>query len=82
MKNNYNAIKPTKRQQKKAIKERENTNKINNAVTILEKKWNNKVCYTCEHCLMNAYNSVVNNTSGYVTDDDLIISSNHTLKHL
>ena len=81
MKLNYNSIKPTKRQQNKAIKEKENTYKINNIVSYLEKKWNNNVAYTCEHCLIDAYNSVLNNSSGYVTDEELITSSNNTLKH-
>lgn len=47
----------------------------------LEKKWKRKVKYTCKHCLDTAYNATLNNERGYITDEDLIESSNHTLKH-
>ena len=82
MKTNYNIIKPTKRQQKKSIKEETERNNINVMTSYLEQKWNNKLNYTCNHCLLKAYNSVINDETGYVTDEELIISSNNTLKHL
>jgi hypothetical protein len=47
----------------------------------LEKKWNNTITYTCIHCLQEAYNSELNNIQGYITDEELIISSNNKLKH-
>ena len=48
----------------------------------LEEKWSKKVNYTCDHCLEIAYLSELNGTTGYVTDDDLIILSNYKLKHM
>ncbi len=50
-------------------------------LTFLENKWNNKVCYTCECCLQEAYLSEVNNKDGYVTDEELVKSSNNKLKY-
>jgi hypothetical protein len=50
-------------------------------IKILEQKWSNKVNYTCCHCLKEAYESVINEKNGYVTDEELIKSSNNTLKH-
>jgi hypothetical protein len=47
----------------------------------LEKKWNNTITYNCGYCLKEAYYSELNNTQGYVTDEELIISSNNKLKH-
>jgi hypothetical protein len=47
----------------------------------LEKKWNNTITYNCSHCLQEAYNSELNNIQGYITDEELIISSNNKLKH-
>lgn len=54
---------------------------INDMVILLESIWKRKVSYTCINCLREAYNSVINKTKGYVTDEDLIESSNNTLKH-
>ena len=50
-------------------------------VTFLENKWENDISFSCYHCLETAYNSVLNNQIGYVTDEELINSSNNTLKH-
>ena len=47
----------------------------------LEEKWSKKVNYTCCNCLEIAYLSELNNTTGYVTDDELIELSNNKLKH-
>ena len=47
----------------------------------LEKKWNNKVNFTCNNCVIEAYNHELNDTQGYVTDEELIKSSNNKLKH-
>lgn len=47
----------------------------------LEQKWNNNVIYTCNHCLQEAYNSELNSIQGYVTDEELIVSSKNKLKH-
>ena len=52
-----------------------------NMIEFLENKWKNKVCYTCESCLEIAYTSELSNTTGYVTDDELIESSNNKLQH-
>jgi hypothetical protein len=50
-------------------------------IDTLEKKWKNKVNYTCIQCLTIAYKSVVGEYNGYVTCEDLIKSSNNTLRH-
>jgi hypothetical protein len=50
-------------------------------ISTLESVWRRPVKYTCENCLREAYCSVVNNVNGYVTDDELIISSKNTLRH-
>lgn len=50
-------------------------------LTFLENKWNNKVCYTCEYYLHEAYLSEVNNKDGYVTDEELVLSSNNKLQY-
>ena len=47
----------------------------------LQQKRNNNIIYKCNHCLQYAYYSELNNTQGYVTDDDLIVSSNNKLKY-
>ncbi len=80
LKDAYNKCKPTKRQIKK-----EKTNnvidiEVNKMREFLEKKWNNNISYSCIHCLREAYFSELNDTQGYVTDDELIISSNNKLK--
>lgn len=62
----------------KTIKEKsENLNKM---LTFLENKWGNKVCYSCECCLEEAYLSEVNK-DGYVTDEELVLSSNNKLQY-
>lgn len=43
----------------------------------LEQKWNNTITYKCVHCLEEAYHSEVNNEQGYITDEELIKSSNN-----
>lgn len=48
---------------------------------IFRKKYNNKVKYNCIHCLKIAYVSELNGYNGYVSDEDLITSSNKKLKH-
>ncbi len=77
----YNKSKPTNRQLKKQKQNNDNTIKFNKMCTFLEQKWNNTITYKCVHCLEEAYNSEVNNTQGYITDEELIISSNNKLKH-
>jgi aspartate carbamoyltransferase regulatory subunit len=77
----YNKCNPTDRQIKKQKKNIANNNKINVMSKFLEQKWNNEVVYKCGYCLQEAYNSEVNNIQGYVTDEELIISSNNKLKH-
>jgi len=47
----------------------------------LKNKWKNDVKFTCFNCLQLAYESEVNETNGYVTDEDLIKSSNNKLRH-
>ena len=51
-------------------------------VCFLQSKWKtNNVKYSCANCLQIAYQSEIDNCQGYVTDDDLIESSNGILKH-
>lgn len=77
----YNKSKPTDRQIKKQNKNNVDNRKFNEMCSFLEKKWNNTIAYKCNHCLQEAYNSELNNTQGYVTDEELITSSNNKLKH-
>lgn len=81
LKDGYNKSKPSPRQIKKQeIKNKESINNIN-ICNFLEKKWNNSVKFSCSHCLQEAYCHEINNTQGYVTDEELIVSSNYKLKH-
>ncbi len=81
LKDFYNNCKPTDRQIKKQIKTNIENIKCNEMCEFLEKKWNNTITYKCVDCLKEAYNSEVNDTQGYITDKELIISSNNKLKH-
>ena len=81
LKDSYNKCKPTKRQIKKQNKDDINKINCNNMCEFLEKKWNNNVTYNCANCLQEAYDSELNNTQGYITDEELIASSNNKLKH-
>ena len=54
---------------------------IQRMVHFLENTWNNKVQYTCLECLKTAYESVKQNKNGYITDEELMESSNHTLRY-
>lgn len=81
LKDGYNKCKPTDRQIKKQIKNNNDNIKFNKMCDFLESKWNNTITYKCAHCLQEAYDSEVNNTQGYITDEELITSSNNKLKH-
>ncbi len=70
-----------KRTIKKEKAQKEKISKTKNMIEFLENKWKNKVCYTCESCLEIAYTSELSNTTGYVTDEELIESSNNKLQH-
>ena len=50
-------------------------------IKTLELHWGNQIHYTCLYCLKEAYNSVINHKNGYITDDELIKSSNGKIKH-
>ncbi len=68
--------------QPKNIKKQQKKDKeIQLMVDKLEQQWKHNVKYSCEHCLKEAYDSVITNTNGYVTDEELILSSNNTLRH-
>lgn len=71
-------MKTSKKKDRKRMREYQN---ITYMVQYLEEKWKSNVNYTCQSCLKEAYNSVQNNCIGYVTDEDLIISSKNTLRH-
>ena len=81
LKDAYNKCKPTNRQIKKQNKHNNDKIKFDKMCEFLEKKWNNNITYNCIHCLQEAYYSELNNTQGYVTDEELIVSSNNKLKH-
>ncbi len=82
LKDSYNKCKQTNRQMKKQIKNSTQHSQIENMTNYLENKWKNQVNYKCVHCLQKAYQSENNEEQGYVTDEDLIISSNFRLKHM
>ena len=81
LKSSYNTIKPTKRQQKKQARETQQTEETDKMINFLQAKWSNPVKFSCVHCSKEAYFSVINQSNGYVTDDELIESSNNTLRH-
>ena len=82
LKDNYNKIKPTLRQNKQNKKNEKDKIEINKMCEFLKQKWkNNDIKYNCGYCLKEAYNSEINESQGYVTDEDLIQSSNNKLKH-
>ena len=68
-----------KRKKERARKRKEL--EIQRMVHFLENTWNNKVQYTCLECLKTAYESVKQNKNGYITDEELMESSNHTLRY-
>ncbi len=77
----YNKSKPTPRQIKKQNKNNIDNIKFNKMRDFLEKKWKSSINYKCVHCLEEAYNCEINNEQGYVSDEELIISSNNKLKN-
>lgn len=79
-KDGYNAVNPTKRQRKKKIKADADNVRHLQMVSVLEQRWMRKVNYGCVNCLEEAYASEMGGTTGYVTDDDLIESSNGKLQ--
>jgi hypothetical protein len=81
LKNAYNKCKPTNRQIKKQKKDIIDNINFYKMCDFLKKKWNNTITYKCINCLQEAYNSELNNIQGYITDEELIISSNNKLKH-
>jgi len=61
----------------------ENVDELLKMIQFLEKEWNFECKnYNCPNCLKKAYNCVINDTNGYITDDELIVASNYKLKHL
>ncbi len=81
LKDAYNKCKPTDRQIKKQIKTEHDTAEFNKMRLFLEQRWNNTVAYSCNCCLKEAYYSELNGTCGYVTDEELVLSSNNKLKY-
>jgi hypothetical protein len=76
----YNKCNPTKRQINKQRKQHNSKLDSKCMCDFLESQWKTTIKYTCECCLLEAYNSEVANVQGYVTDEDLLISSKHKLK--
>ncbi len=81
MRKQLNAIKPTKRQQKKAQADANNEQMCELMCNVLENKWGNPVKYNCANCLEEAYQAVLNDVQGYVTDEELIESSGGMLRN-
>lgn len=71
----------TKRDNKKEKKRLEKANEIVKMTSVLERKWNCSFVYSCEYCLREAYSSVVEDRTGYVTDEELINCSGNSLQH-
>ena len=69
-----------KRTEKK-IKDSKKNDKLNEMIRFLEEKYKREIKYSYFECLKIAYNSEKNGINGYVTDDELIESSNNKLKH-
>jgi hypothetical protein len=81
LKSTYNSIKPTKRQEQKTKKKLLNEQLNKQMVLTLENKLGNKINYTCEHCLKTAYNIITGcENNGYITDDELLESTNNVFK--
>jgi len=71
--------KRTEKRLKKAIKKEEELDEI---IRFLENRYKRKIKYTCLVCLQHAYKcEKEGRINGYVSDDDLIESSNNKLKH-
>tara|TARA_Y100000992_G_C20892332_1_gene316961 strand:+ start:272 stop:502 length:231 start_codon:yes stop_codon:yes gene_type:complete len=73
--------KRTKKTLKKDQQKDDELNKLNDMITFLEEKYQRTVKYSCVHCLKTAYESEINGITGYVTDDELVESSNNKLKY-
>lgn len=74
-------MKTTKRQIKKLKKQSKIDALRNDKIKYLEEKWKRPISYTCFNCLDEAYDCVVNNVTGYITDEELIECSNNFLQH-
>jgi hypothetical protein len=72
----------TKRQEKKAKQAFQQATEITHMCEYLEKKWKTTVMFQCNHCLKEAYESVIQDVQGYVTDEELLQSSLQTKKPL
>lgn len=74
------AAKVSRRQQKKAA-QRQKQDQLNaRYVADLERAFRGPVRWTCEHCLLAAYQKVTTGAGGYVSDDDLIDCSRGLLR--
>ena len=73
--------KRTKKTLKKIQQKDDEINKLNDMITFLEEKYKRTVKYSCVHCLKSAYESEINGITGYVTDEELVESSNNKLKY-
>lgn len=81
LKSTYNSIKPTKRQGKKQKQNLLNEQLNKQMALTLENKLGNKINYNCEHCLKTAYDIITGcDNSGYITDDELLKSTNNMLR--
>jgi hypothetical protein len=77
-------IMPKKKRKNSTKKERARKRKeleIQQMIEFLENTWNTQVHYTCLECLKTAYESVKQNKNGYITDEELMKASCHTLKY-
>jgi hypothetical protein len=47
----------------------------------IEEVWKKPITGNCPYCLRTAYISIIDNRTGYVTDEELIEASGGKLKH-
>jgi hypothetical protein len=69
------------KKQRKLTKSQKKDEELKEMLIFLEKKYKREIKYSCFECLKTTYNSEKNNFNGYVTDEELIESSNYKLRH-
>ena len=80
LKDNLNKVNPTSRQIKKQQQKDNEQKELKKMVECLENKWKTTIQYNCENCVKTAYENTFNGTNGYISDEELINSSNNNLK--
>ena len=73
--------KRTKKKLQKIQQKEDELNKLNDMIIFLEEKYKRTIKYSCVYCLKTAYESEINGVTGYVTDEELVESSNNKLQY-